>query len=197
MHIEIAGLCVSHYSRLQRHGFSTRKCAVCSFPIYGFGMAYRKFCSRLCARIGRLAANRAGRKRQAQRRLEWKRKNYNPEKERERRKRYLASPAALERKRASDRARTRSRRAATKGVKAIETFDPLDVLARDDWTCQMCQKRLSERKRGSFDDDAPELDHIVPLAAGGDHSRRNTQCLCRKCNLQKGASPFGQMLLVG
>jgi 5-methylcytosine-specific restriction endonuclease McrA len=32
------------------------------------------------------------------------------------------------------------------------------------------------------------LDHVVPLAAGGDHSYANTQVSYSACNLAKGAS---------
>lgn len=46
-------------------------------------------------------------------------------------------------------------------------------------------------------DNAPELDHIVSLAEGGEHSMRNTQCLCRKCNQEKGVTTKGQLRLFG
>ena len=32
-----------------------------------------------------------------------------------------------------------------------------------------------------------------PLILGGEHSMRNTQCLCRKCNRDKGATAQGQL----
>jgi 5-methylcytosine-specific restriction endonuclease McrA len=34
---------------------------------------------------------------------------------------------------------------------------------------------------------APTLDHIVPLARGGHHTRDNTQCAHFSCNTRKGA----------
>jgi 5-methylcytosine-specific restriction endonuclease McrA len=45
-------------------------------------------------------------------------------------------------------------------------------------------------------DDAPELDHIVPLACGGAHTYQNTQCTCRECNGRKGATILGQLRLL-
>ena len=32
------------------------------------------------------------------------------------------------------------------------------------------------------------LDHIIPIARGGGHTRRNAQLLCRSCNASKNAS---------
>lgn len=84
------------------------------------------------------------------------------------------------------------RRARKKGL-GYESFDPLDVFKRDRWTCQMCGAKTPKTYRGTCDDRAPELDHIIPLALGGEHSMRNTQCLCRKCNGDKGATARGQL----
>jgi endogenous inhibitor of DNA gyrase (YacG/DUF329 family) len=47
--------------------------------------------------------------------------------------------------------------------------------------------------RGTFVDNAPELDHIIPLSLGGTHTKSNTQLLCRKCNRIKGATSSGQL----
>ena len=79
-----------------------------------------------------------------------------------------------------------ARRARKRGNNA-EVFDPIAVLARDKWTCQACRRKTPPRLRGTIKPNAPELDHIVPLSLGGEHSRRNTQCLCRECNQAKGA----------
>ena len=76
-------------------------------------------------------------------------------------------------------------------------FNPINVLVRDGWRCQLCGKKLKPKHRGTYRDDAPELDHIIPLAQGGEHSKRNTQCACRKCNQKKGSTLRGQLLLFG
>ena len=34
-------------------------------------------------------------------------------------------------------------------------------------------------------DDGLELDHVIPIVAGGINIRENSQTLCRKCNLWK------------
>lgn len=78
----------------------------------------------------------------------------------------------------------------------VERVDPYAVFGRDGWRCKLCGCRTPKRLRGTTDDRAPELDHIVPLAHGGEHSYANTQCLCRKCNQAKGASVAGQLSLL-
>lgn len=78
----------------------------------------------------------------------------------------------------------------------VENVDPLRVLERDGWICQLCGVKTPKRLRGTYDDRAPEVDHIIPIAAGGEHSYRNTQCACRQCNIAKGSRPMGQLRLV-
>lgn len=82
----------------------------------------------------------------------------------------------------------RLKRKAQERAATIESVDPIVVLERDGWACRICGIATPRCKRGSLDDDAPELDHIVPLAAGGEHSYRNTQCACRRCNREKSDS---------
>jgi 5-methylcytosine-specific restriction endonuclease McrA len=83
------------------------------------------------------------------------------------------------------RARTRRRDA--------ERFDPLEILARDRWVCQLCGVKTLKSKRGTSASRAPVVDHIIPLALGGEHSRRNVQCACYECNAKKGAKAQGQL----
>lgn len=74
----------------------------------------------------------------------------------------------------------------------VERFDPVEVLERDGWRCHLCGRKTPKQKRGTFADNAPELDHIVPIAKGGAHSRANTACACRKCNIAKSDRIVGQ-----
>lgn len=78
----------------------------------------------------------------------------------------------------------------------VESVDPFRVFERDGWRCQICHRPTPRRLRGSIEDMAPELDHIVPLAKGGEHSYRNTQCACRACNGAKGDKVYGQLPLL-
>jgi len=79
----------------------------------------------------------------------------------------------------------------------VENVDPFKVFDRDDWRCQFCKVKTPRRLRGTYKPNAPELDHIIPLSCGGEHSYRNTQCLCRACNAQKSNNPLGQLRLFG
>jgi hypothetical protein len=79
-----------------------------------------------------------------------------------------------------------TRRARKKG-QYYESIDPIEIFERDNWHCKICGVITLKRLRGTCDNRAPELDHIVPLSLGGPHSKSNVQCLCRKCNQSKGA----------
>lgn len=88
------------------------------------------------------------------------------------------------------------RRAVERGLSA-DSVDPFRVFNRDGWKCQLCKVRTPKTKRGTYDDNAPELDHIIPVSKDGAHTYMNTQCLCRKCNQLKSNSIRGQMLMFG
>ncbi|MBK5204349.1 MAG: HNH endonuclease [Polaromonas sp.] len=98
--------------------------------------------------------------------------------------------------RASKRIEKAKRKAVLRGA-TVECVDPFKVFDRDKWRCRLCGVRTPKGKRGTYADDAPELDHINPLAKGGEHSYINTQCSCRRCNGLKSDTPRGQMLMFG
>lgn len=87
-------------------------------------------------------------------------------------------------------------RAAFYGV-AYEAVNPIEVFTRDRWKCQLCGGMTSKRLRGTIEDRAPELDHVVPMSKGGPHTYENTQCSHRKCNIEKGNKPLGQTRMFG
>ena len=108
----------------------------------------------------------------------------------------LCMVCAEARERANRAANKAKRRALQRGADA-ESVNPFKVFERDGWRCQLCKVKTPRSKRGSYDDDAPELDHIVPLAKGGAHTYANTQCACRRCNGLKADRVLGQALLFG
>jgi 5-methylcytosine-specific restriction endonuclease McrA len=105
-----------------------------------------------------------------------------------------ANPTESEKR--SRRIAKAKRRALERG-KASERIDPLRVFERDGWKCQLCGDKLRPNRRGKYHPKSPELDHIIPLASGGTHTRDNVQCACRKCNIAKSSRPLGQRLLIG
>lgn len=79
------------------------------------------------------------------------------------------------------------RKAAARGVHA-ERFDPIAVFERDGWHCRICGVATPAELRGSYQAQAPELDHIHPISKGGKHTMDNVQCACRRCNADKSDS---------
>lgn len=103
---------------------------------------------------------------------------------------YMASPRSGRTRRhcsarCCKRAHKYARRMKTTGE--AEDFTSREIYDRDGWTCQGCKRPTPERWVGTNEPNAPVLDHIIPLAEGGKHTRTNTQCLCRDCNNLKGA----------
>lgn len=82
---------------------------------------------------------------------------------------------------------------ASKRTDGVVQFDPIEVLERDKWTCQICGVKTPKSLRGLSAPRSPEVDHIIPLSKGGHHAPWNTQCLCRKCNRAKSDRAEGQL----
>lgn len=87
------------------------------------------------------------------------------------------------------------RRAAMASVDA-ERFAPSEIFDRDGWRCGICDRRISKDLRYP-DPLSVSLDHIVPLARGGDHTRANTQAAHLRCNLRKHCGGTDQLKLLG
>jgi 5-methylcytosine-specific restriction endonuclease McrA len=93
------------------------------------------------------------------------------------------------------RVQKKARDAKIRGASRVDRIDPTRVFERDGWRCGICGKLTLKSKRGTAHPRAPELDHIVTLADGGEHTYANTQCSCRRCNGAKGAKTYGQLHL--
>lgn len=89
-----------------------------------------------------------------------------------------------------------AKRAKAAGAEA-RYFNEMRIFERDKWTCQICRVKTPKKLRGTYEPNAPEIDHILPLGAGGAHTQENCQCACRSCNGRKGAKPQGQLWLMG
>ena len=89
-------------------------------------------------------------------------------------------------------AKRRKRRMKANGY---EPINKIKVFERDKWTCHICGCKTPKSKRGTVSPNAPELDHIVPIAAGGSHTYANVACACKRCNIKKSTRPLGQLNL--
>lgn len=146
------------------------KAIYCSQPCFLIGQSDKSFAARPCAECGKEFSPVYGVKRRT----------------------YCSAECC-------DRATMRTSRKAGKARKRAATVEPVNptvVFDRDGWRCQLCHKPTPRRYRGTYHMRAPELDHIIPLSQGGEHSYRNTQCACRECNGKKGATPLGQLRLI-
>lgn len=79
----------------------------------------------------------------------------------------------------------KKRRAVMRGVQS-ERVNPIDIFVKAEWRCQLCGTETPRILRGTYEPNAPELDHVIPLARGGAHANDNVQLLCRQCNASKG-----------
>jgi len=70
----------------------------------------------------------------------------------------------------------------------IEGVSRTFVYERDGGRCHICGKKVPEK--------GWHLDHIIPLARGGEHSYRNVAVACPRCNLAKGVKGGSQLRLL-
>ena len=75
------------------------------------------------------------------------------------------------------------RRARKRGSLA-EKFHAAEIFDRDGWRCGICGRRIRAELRHPHPMSA-SIDHKVPLAAGGEHTRRNVQAAHLRCNVRK------------
>lgn len=162
--------CVSIQDSKRRTGNPTyqrpkhaARCVICG-SAFQADKRTRMACSLVCRRIAKRQQGRAyvwdpAARAEAQRR--WRQKY--PEKVREKSRAY----------------RARKRRAL------VERFSEREIYERDRWRCQICSEFIDSQLEhpNPF---SPSIDHRIPLARGGDHSRANCQAAHLICNVRKG-----------
>ena len=99
-----------------------------------------------------------------------------------------------------------------RGRHSIPVKTKMFILKRDRLTCQICGKRgqfvyrfgapyavenpkeiVFSKKYYNGSDVIPfEIDHIIPVALGGDNKPDNLWLLCRNCNRSKGIKIIGE-----
>lgn len=76
------------------------------------------------------------------------------------------------------------RRARERGAHA-EVFDRIEVFERDGYVCHLCGD-MTDPEAAYPALNMPTLDHVVPLARGGHHTRANSKTAHLLCNSLKG-----------
>jgi alpha-galactosidase/6-phospho-beta-glucosidase family protein len=66
----------------------------------------------------------------------------------------------------------------------VEKFTDREIFERDGWVCQLCRKPV-DRTLVHPEPLSPSLDHRLPIAKGGGHTRANVQLAHLRCNLSK------------
>lgn len=94
--------------------------------------------------------------------------------------RHARWPGDPERAKARQRAKTHLRK--TVGRQTDITLDYEQALRRKARRCPLCQVRMTGKP---YLPTSKELDHIVPLNAGGTHTVGNVRIICRTCNLAR------------
>jgi hypothetical protein len=100
----------------------------------------------------------------------------NPERARENSRRWYWANLEFAREKSRQHQTTRH---ARKLAVFVEAIDPLVVIERCDGVCGICGRDVDPM---SF-----EVDHIIPLARGGEHSYANAQAAHMACNRRKSA----------
>ena len=68
---------------------------------------------------------------------------------------------------------------------AGDRIDRIDVFEYHEWTCHICEEKIDPSHRNPSPE-AATLDHIVPLALGGEHTYENVAPAHARCNYVKG-----------
>lgn len=97
-------------------------------------------------------------------------------------------------KKREDKRTWRTARKAKERAVRTESVRPGKVFDRAGWRCYLCGCATPRELRGTYEPNAPELDHVVPLSRGGEHSYANTDCCCRACNLDKSDQTLEELL---
>ena len=88
----------------------------------------------------------------------------------------------------------RHRRRAARYITDLRAADLKAMLAARTY-CPLCRRRMVDAHHHPR---AKHIDHIIPIAAGGTHTRGNIRVICRSCNLTRpidGSDVVGQVTL--
>lgn len=109
--------------------------------------------------------------------------------------RRMCDPCVQEAERQRKRRSKRRRRALKLGVPS-EPYTLAQIATRDHFRCGLCRKRVAMTQVVPHPK-APTIDHIVPMAHGGDDTRANVQLAHFLCNSLKCTQGTQQLALLG
>lgn len=93
--------------------------------------------------------------------------------------------------------RNARRYARVRGATVLERIDRLAIAERDGWICHICKQPIP-KDRPPLHPESLTLDHLVPLAHGGNHSTANVAAAHRRCNIRRGPGRIAaQLRLLG
>ena len=118
-----------------------------------------------------------------QRAIDWG--NRNPEKQRAYKTKYHENNPEV------GRAATQRRRARIRGGRT-EKFLDTEIFERDNWMCGICGEKIDSKVKAPHRL-AASIDHIYPIARGGNHTRDNVQASHQGCNSKKSDRLPGQV----
>jgi 5-methylcytosine-specific restriction endonuclease McrA len=72
------------------------------------------------------------------------------------------------------------------GAGVVDTIEIAKLVERDGWTCKLCGRAINPLLTHG-DLGYRTVDHVIPLALGGEHSYANTQLAHMRCNMSKGS----------
>lgn len=72
-----------------------------------------------------------------------------------------------------------------------------DIGERDGWKCHLCGGTVQQVAGTASNPLGATVDHLVPIAAGGEHVRSNVAVAHRVCNLKRLDKGIAQLRLVG
>lgn len=88
------------------------------------------------------------------------------------------------------RAQRRIHKARRRSSGNAEPFTTLDIAERDGWRCHLCSGTVTRNEWS--------LDHLIPVSAGGPHTRDNVALAHHRCNTIRGVDRLpAQLLLIG